>query len=362
MKEIMLMVYGICFVLAQSTASAQGFPFHSKKKNMDYDFIGAQVPNPQTKTKSYGDTLIMNLQGSDKILFIGKYLRQMVRYQKADSLKMLFLNDFEKAVSEGSITKEVQRIHYFVHGSGKRRLKAETPEYTDSKVDVDYEIKRLNFDIPKYHYVIHDLSSRFGYELHIYINDPEQIRNILTAVNLNEAIHSKEIDKETIRTCYKVEINIEDDNYKIRKKTGSWKRMILPNGNFGISMLGNLVSPMLGANLEYIWLDKYAVGKNKIGLGFNVRPIVYMNSGKITGISMVNSYDLILMHNNEKISHGESWTGLQVGFMKSNELSPFNNAFKWGAVFEKPKYGFSFDFIRDRNRNMIYGVTFKLPF
>jgi hypothetical protein len=362
MKKLMLMAYGICFVLAPSIVSAQEIFGPVKvigKRSKDPSFLQRQNNSYQMQQKSYSDTLIINLQGSDKILFIGKKLEWMVRYPNADSLKMLFLNDFEKAVSGNSITKEVQKVYYFVHGAGKRRLKAETPEYTDNKVDVDYEIKRLKFDIPKYQYVIYDLS--YGYELHIYINDPEQIRNILTAVNLNDAIHFKEIDKKTIRTCYKVEINANDNNYRIIKKTSSWRHVFSASPNMGISILGNIVAPGFGMDFGIIWLDKYAVGKYKVEFGYNASSIVYMNSGKITGVSMVESYNLRTMINLNTTSQA-CWYGSQAGFMKSNELSPFNNAIKYSLIFEKPRYTYSLDMITDRNRNKIYGLTFNILF
>jgi hypothetical protein len=370
MKKLMLMAYGICFVLAQSTVSAQKMSTPLQRERAR-NAIGPQVPNPQLKSKSYFDTLVINLEGSDRILLVGEGWWWKARYGKADSLKILFLNDFEKAVSENSITKEVQNIHYFVHGSGKRRLKAETPEYTDSKVDVDYEIKRLNLDIPQYHYVIYDLQYR--YELHIYINDPERIRDILTAFNLNDVIHLKEIDEKTIRTCYKIEIDVEDGNYKIGKKTRSWQRRISGTLNLGTGILGNVVTPVMGGTLSLVSYDKYAIGKHKWELCGNHFPIVEMNSGKITGVSMIDSYDLRYMYNIYRYEHRELWWGVQAGFMKSNKQSSFNNAYKFGFAFAKSGIGnFSFDIITYKyskgflnslidNKDFTYGLTWTLP-
>jgi hypothetical protein len=376
MKKLMLMAYGICFVLALSTLSAQ---------KISRNWIG---PQDSQTNKSYNDTLIINLQGSDKILLVGKTLLPMVDWmipltdwiflgakcRRADSLKMLFLNDFEKAVSENLIPKEVQRVHYFVHGSGKRRLKAETPEYTDNKVDVSYEIQRLNLDIPQYQYIIHDLSYLGGYELHIYINDPGQLRNILNAANFNEVAQLIEMDKKTLRNCYKVEIKADDDDYKISKKTGSWRRLFSGSPNMGISILGNVVAPVLGGTFGLVWNDKYSVGKHKLDFCSNVLPIVEMNSGKITGVSMIRSYDLKYMFNIDRYAHRERWWGMQAGFMKSNPLSSFNNAYKFGIVFAKPGIGsYSLEIITYKynkgffnsliyNKDFIYGLTWTFPF
>jgi hypothetical protein len=349
MKKIMLMAYRIFFVLTQSTVSAQ------KTNELNIDPL-------LEENRASHDTLVITLQGSDKILFLGNNLKKMVKYEKADSLKMLFLNDFEKAVSEQTITKDVQRVHYFVHSSGKRRLKAENPEYTDSKVDVDYEIKRLNFDIPKYQYVIHDLSS--GYELHIYINNPEQLKNTLTAINLNGVIHDKVISKYYIDRNYKLEISADQNNYKIVNATGGAQITIGLSPSFGVGLFGNVIAPLIGGDIKIAITDKYRIGRCRGGVGLTTFPIVSMDGGKITGVSMVSSYDLKLMININRKVHKTNYLGLQAGFMKSNESNFFNNAYKIGAVFESKSEGanYSFDLIRDTNGNYIYGITYKVPF
>jgi hypothetical protein len=362
MKKLMLMACGICFVLAQSKVSAQekatfrNYPFG---KETDY-----HIGPIESKQMYYYDTLVIHLQNNDKILFIGRKMEHMLRFQKADSLKMLFLNDFEKALSDHSLTKEVQTVHYFVHGSGKRRLKAENPEYSDDKkVDVDYEIKRLNLFLPQYQYFIHDLSS--GYELQIYINDPEQLRNTLTGVHLNNVIHSEVLNKNikySVRSCYKIEITTDDDNYKISRMIGAPRGNISISTDFGIGVFGNTIAPIFGPSFQHRWLDKYNVGKYKAELCIYYFPLVNMNSGKVTGVSMVSSYDLRLMINPEIRSHRENWLGLQGGFMKSKgEPSCFNNAFKWGLVVERPGIGsFAVEEIYwNKYRDRFYALTWK---
>jgi hypothetical protein len=357
MKKIMLMACGIFFVLAQSTVSAQ-----VKNGIVKNGITNVQLGEYRT---SYHDTLVITLQGSDKVLFIGNDLKKMVKYQKADSLKMLFLNDFEKAVSEHSLTKDVQTLHYFVHSSGKRRLKAETPEYSDNKVDADYEIKRLDLDLPKYQYVIHDLSS--DYELQIYINDPEQIKNILSAINLDDVIHYNGINKKDIRHSYKLEINTDHNNYKIGKKTGfNLPFDIELKGFVGAGVFGNTIAPLIGGDMEFVFKDKYYIGKYKGAFGYTAFPIVSMNSGKITGVSIVSSYDLRFLVNYWSFgkTHRVYYLGLEAGVMKSNDLSPFNNAYKFGIVSEQPTLGgiFSLDLIKDKNRNSIFAFTWKKRF
>jgi hypothetical protein len=358
----MLMAYGICFVLAQSTVSAQEKESeYVLPKNVRSTYVRPKYIKPGEGLTSFYDTLIINLQGNDKILFIGNDLKKMVRYQRADSLKMLFLNDFEKAISENSLTREVQRVHYFVHSSGKRRLKAETPEYSDNKVDADYEIKRLNLDLPKYQYVIHDLSS--DYELQIYINDPEQTKNILDSINLDDVIHYKGINKLDIRNSYKIEINTDHNNYKIGGKAGSYLEQIEITTSFGIGVFGNVIAPLIGGDIGFMNNDKYSIGKYQWVFGYTAFPVVNMNAGKITGVSLVSSYDLKFLINLFRKNHKIYYFGLEAGVMKSNELSPFNNAYKFGIVSKESTRGvFSFDLIKDKNRNSIYAFTWKIRF
>src|SRR4051812_24687730 len=107
MKKIMLLACGIFIALTQAAVFAK----------ID-----------ESSGHDLNDTLVIRLKGDDQIFVIGKELKLMVEYQQADSIKQLFLNDYRKALEEHVVSRDMQTIHYFVHPSGKRRIKAETAE------------------------------------------------------------------------------------------------------------------------------------------------------------------------------------------------------------------------------------------
>jgi len=300
--------------------------------------------------EEFNDTLVINLKGSDKILFIGDEFHEMVKYKNADSLKMLFINDFETAVNNKSISKDVLLVHYFVHQSGKRRIKAENPEFTDNRIDPAYEIKRLNLDLPKFQYFIYDLKT--GYQIQIYLNNPDELKQTLNTVNLNEAIVFAGNDKKELKKSYKLEMNAENNEYKITGKTHGQQDMFDIAPALGIGLLGNTLAPVVGMDMMLHLSDKYSVGKIKTGVGFTVFPYIG---------SSVNSWDLKFLVNTnigEKLS--PDWAGIQIGLMKSNDID-YNNAIKIGLLFDRKNFNYSFDFIKTQS-HIAFGLTTRIPF
>jgi hypothetical protein len=105
-------------------------------------------------------------------------------------------------------------------------------------------------------------------------------------------------------------------------------------------------------------MNKYYSPTNFVGLGVHSFPIVHINDSKITSVNTVYSYDLkwMLCSSDSDIDK-RGWGGLHAGIMKSNNMTPFNNAFKWGLSFSKEGFVFSFDRIKDRNGNKFYAFT-----
>jgi len=348
MKKIMLLASGIFFALAPLKILAQE--------------DGVNVVGLAPVAEMFNDTLVIKLRGSDKILLIGKDLKQMVKYQKADSMKQLFISDFEKALNNHSINKEVQLVHYFIHGSGKRRIKAENPEYSDNRIDPAYEIKRLDLDLPKYQYIIHDLNS--GYEIQIYMNDPDELKAELNSVNLYDAIHFAGNDKKILRRTYKLEMTGENNVYKITGKTHGRQDVLSLGPTLGVGVLGNVIAPVAGADLTLSLTDKYSVGKYKFGLGYEVFPFANnIVSGEVSSLSWVQTINLKFLTNiNAGTKDKAYWMGLQGGSMKSSNMISYNNAFEFGILIEgNGAFNYSFDFIRDKEKTL-YGLTVKFPF
>jgi hypothetical protein len=142
------------------------------------------------------DTLALHLGGTSRIFITGRTLREISTYTKADSLKELFLDDFEKLYKGQSQTEIPQVIHYLVHGSGKRRMKVGTDMYNDVPFDLAKEKQRLNLDLPKWEYTIYDLAREI--EIHFYLEDSNQL-SLLDDVSLSEAIQRSRLNAKKFK-------------------------------------------------------------------------------------------------------------------------------------------------------------------
>ncbi len=129
----------------------------------------------QTNTPD-NDTILMLIRDRVKVMFIGNDLSEMADFKKVDSLKVLFINDLEEARKQSSYPMDSRTTHYFVHPNGKRRLKAENEDYSESDIDLTAEKSSLGLDLPPYLYIIHDFSS--NYELRIYLEHPEELSRV----------------------------------------------------------------------------------------------------------------------------------------------------------------------------------------
>lgn len=304
----------------------------------------------------YNDTLFIKLLEGNKVIITGAQFRKLKDYSQADSLKSLFLNDYDRAIADKTLPADASIIHYFAHSSGKRRIKAETAEYSDNKVDVAYEVTRLNLDLPKYQYYIHDLTR--GYTILVYMNDPDKLKSALSTISLNEAIVTATKDKELCRQNAKIELTQDNSSYKVTGKQDKGLDMIVINPSLGVTVLGNTIAPIIGADMALLLNDKYSTGKYKIGLGYSVFPLAKMTDLSIADVNYVRSLQVNFMTNLNM--HTELWFGLTGGFMKSDIIS-YNKVFKAGLIFES-KVTYSFDIIFDRNDNRIAALTVKLPF
>lgn len=329
-------------------------------------FVFAQnvyVMSNEHKQVSFADTLVLKLSGGNKILIIGNDFKKMKNYTHADSIKTLFMNDYDQALSKKQLNAESQKIYYFVHENGKRRLKAENPEYNENSVDVDYEIKRLLLDLPKYEFHLYDLKA--GYVLQVYLSDPSQVKNVLGETSIDEAIrYAKSNEKEVLKRTYKSELSVENNNIKFDRKAEAHSDAIELTPAIGVGLLGNTFAPVAGLDLWLRLTNRYSVSRYKAGIGLTAFPFVNTAGREITSVDFVRSYDLKFAINlNSKRRDEPHWLGWQCGFTNSNEIKSFNNAYKLGVSYEgKGPFNYSFDFIKDANKNTLYGFTIKLPF
>lgn len=323
---------------------------------------GVYVVHLDENTEVFNDTLVIELGGNNQVFFIGDELKKMKTFTRADSVKMLFMNDLDQAIRSGAVKEESQRVFYFIDRTGKRRLKTENPEYNEHTVDVDYEIKRLNLNLGKYEYHIYDLAS--GYRFDIYLDDAAELKKLLGGISLNEAIlYAGTALKKELKRSYKVSLTSENNGFRMKSRTQGHYGSIELVPSFGAGLLGNTPAPVIGLDLWMRLTDKYSQPKYKIGAGFETFPFVSSVGGEVTGVSFVRSYTLKLAMNFGNSKNKPYWFGIQGGFMNSNEIKSYNEAVKAGIIFEGlGRLSYSFDLIRDTHKNSIYGLTVKLPF
>jgi hypothetical protein len=315
----------------------------------------------QEKYEHYSDTLLIRLQDGNRILITGMYFADMIQYNRADSLKELFLNDFTKAAADQSVSSNAAVVYYFVHDSGKRRIKAETVEYVDNTIDVGYEITRLDLDLPKYQYHIYDLKKKCT--ISFYLTSPDMLRSVLSSFNINEAIAELARNKEEYRKYYRIELSKTENTYNITRKAKKGSDILWLNPTVGAGLFGNTPVPTAHFELMVAFNNKYNIGVIKTGISAMGFPLVDMAGGEVKKINYVRAYELkLLMNLNEHTHRKEFWFGAQAGLVKST-VGSFNDTFKWGFTLE-PSGGFaySFDFYLDKNKNMTPLVGVKLPF
>jgi hypothetical protein len=317
------------------------------------------IADLQYNETQINDTLIIKLSGSDKILLIGGDLKDMHKYKQVDSIKTLFVNDITAAQNNNTLTTDATKVYYFITSNGKRRLKAENVDLSENSVDINYELKRLQLDLPKYEYHIFDLKNEF--QIQIYLADPKLLKSVLENTNIYEAItFTNNTAKKDFKRTYKLELNTEN-GYKIGNKTQGKMDAIMINVKAGIGLLGNTLAPVTGFDILFDLSNKYSYGKYKLGIGVNNFPVVNSIGGEIMSVSFVNSIVVkALINSNNK--GDANYLGLQFGIMKSFDIKPYDNAWKFGLLQQTKYLDYSFDFITDNNKNGVLMLTIYLPF
>ncbi len=188
---------------------------------------------------------------------------------------------------------------------------------------------------------------------------------MLGEVSINDAIRfAKTNNKTELKRSYKVELSMENNTYKFDKRTQGHFGSVELAPAFGVGLLGNTFAPVFGADIWLQFSNKYSVSQYKIGLALTAFPFVNSVGGEISSVSFVRSYDLKFAFNmNSKKNEESQWLGIQGGFTNSNEIKSFNNAYKFGLLYEgKGPFNYSIDVIKDASKNTLYGFTVKLPF
>lgn len=319
-------------------------------------FLSAQNSDFNNTTINYTDTLVINLINNNKILIIGESLKSIVKYTQADSIKNVFLNQIEMAWANNTLPINAQDIYFFIAPNGNTKLLA-----NQNELNINNEIVNLQLNLPKYHYKILDLKN--NYQINFYLEEAALLKNTLTNIKLSEAIdYTHSNAKKEFNKVYKIELNTKN-GYEIGDKTRDRKDNLEISGLFGAGILGNTIAPVTGIDMMLGLTNKYAIHKIKAGLGYQVFPFVTSNANEVKNVSLVNSVVLKgLINLNHNSNKNPYWLGAQVGFIKSADINSYNNAFKMGFLYQNKTFNYSFDFIKDANKNWIYGLTIYFPF
>jgi hypothetical protein len=308
--------------------------------------------------KTYRDTLIFSPAADTKVIVIGDDLRTLCHYQKADSIKTLFLKDVAAAKQNKTFPDQSHEVHYFVAGNGKRRLKAESEDYVESAIDLEKEKRSMDLAVPPYAYVLHDLAE--DVEIGIYVKDPEQL-SALEQISFSEALHSIIDEKALLRKYSRI---------SLEQKAGQWKpgdNLALGLDNlelsavFGIGFIGNQVSPVLGGSLAITLNDKYHTPNMRFGASVSAMVLSDYANKEFTNLNTVTSYDASALFNLSDRKGSASMFGLRGGFLNAESGSTLDGAWKIGLASEGKYVNMYVDMIKTREKKTLFGVTLILP-
>lgn len=344
MKNKILLTAGIYFLLYLPTMYAQN----------------------GNRLSDFRDTLAIKPNADIQIFFIGNTLEKMAKYKKADSLKTLLIDDWEKAKQESSYPAASKTTHYFVDPNGKRRLKAESDDYQEPALDIRKEIRSLRLNLPLYEFIIYDLAN--NYEIHVYLNKPEQLV-ALKNISLNEAIFSIAGNAQAQRRYYRVDLENINGQWKMSQHFSSRKLEIGVTSCINLSVFGSQLSPgiIMGGCLTLY--DKRAIPLYGIDLLYNTNFVGGDLNYNWGSINYIESIDLRILSNisykgkyrTRRTGSGD-WLGVNFGYMLpsgTNDL--LDNKFKYGISLYFNRFNLTLDGIyTDSDVVVLYTVEIPL--
>lgn len=293
------------------------------------------------------DTLTIKLKGNNQILIVGQTYAQLKSYEeKADEVKTSFAIDISKAYSTNALTKTETQVHYFYNNASQRRIKAEQAEYSDRGVDIEYEIKRIQLNLPKHRYTVHDIGNNQTWE--IYVSNPDSLLNQLGEISLKEAIQKALSEPKILRKQTNTIVSTDSSSYGISGKKAERLNTFEAAPFMGASIIGNRISPALGLTYSFVKRNKYNIPIYKIGLTQTMLHLVDGSSTEFRNANLLFSNDLFYVRNyNFRSKDNYLGIGAQVGTIL--------NSYKFGFLLEGVgRTNWSFDLIYPTNRSPIY--------
>jgi hypothetical protein len=312
----------------------------------------------QTKTAALQDSIILSPQKDIKVILIGKDLKTLLSYKRADSILQLFLSDFDKALQQG-LSETTKVSHYLVHPSGKRRFKAENEDYPESLFSLAEESNKLNLELPSNAYYIYDLQANT--EIQIFTASSELLK-ALKEFKFSDATASQTLSKEELRKNSSLTLHNINNTWQNVGKKKNPNDFIEFNPLFGLSTIGSQLSPEVGLRMSFLKSNKYGSPKWTFGISYNLNLISEFDNSDFTSITGLRSINAFYMKHGQGEGEGLwKWLGVQVGYI---HLSPglLNNSTRIGIItrYRGVQIGFHSYFIQKPltpAQSVLYGAS-----
>lgn len=308
--------------------------------------------------ESLKDSILINGGKDFKVLIIGNDLSDLLKYRRADSIKSLFLMDWNQAKEKG-LSINSRETHYMVHPSGKRRFKAESEDFQEPAFNLNKERQSLNLNLPATVYYLYDLATAI--EIQVYVSSPEMLSE-LANLSINDLLLLPVSDRYSLKRSTGIEIKRLETNWEVTWRQWVPKDQIEITSLFGAGLIGSKWSPEVGVRIALLRTDKYGEPKWSAGLSYHINLLSEYANNDFTNINLIRSINAHWMMN--RGGQGTAlwkWIGLQAGFVL---LSPgiLNNSIKVGLIttYRNVQVGFHTYFLNQSNTgNLLYGVSFN---
>lgn len=306
----------------------------------------------------FRDTILIQASNNLKVLLIGDELADLLKYQRGDSIKTLFLSDWKQAQEKG-MTGNARETHYLVHPSGKRRFKAESEDFQEPAFQLEKEKLRMSLNLPASVYYLYDVVANV--DIQIFVAQPENL-NALSDLRLSELLLLPVADRYSLKRSTGIAINKTEDKWEVLWRQWAPKDQIELNSLFGASLLGSKLSPEVGFRLALVRADKYGEPDWSVGLSYNLNLLTSYSNNDFSDIHVLRSINAHWMMNRGGSGAAMwKWIGLQAGYV---HLSPgvLNNSIKVGLIttYRNLQVGFHTYFLNQNNGGkVLYGVSFN---
>jgi hypothetical protein len=314
------------------------------------------------KDERFMDTITISPAKDFVVMLVGHNINEIKEKNRFDSLKTLFIADWEQAIASNAYPANAKQTFYFVASNGKRRLKTESEEY-QAAIDVDKEKQSLEAGLPAYHYTIYDLAR--GYQYHIYTNDPQKIP-LLKDMNCNEIMAKTLTDKKANTKRAKVDIINNNNEWKAEYFVPQTRDFLVLSPTIGANLTGNSWSPSIGASMYVQFGNKYGTPKLKLGVTASSYMLSDYGGFQFKNVYAVGDFEGRLLWNTTHLTQPKKpiWLGVGAGRINGYGKGDLDKSFKAGVIMQYKDLEYSFNFIKSKNtdKNLIYGLSVKFLF